>query len=138
MKKVFGLAIFLTLAACSQSNVLELSVGDCFDDDASFSEEVSDIPLIECSEPHDNEIYAVHTMSEATYPGLDTTGELADEQCVGGFESFVGVGYDVSELDIGWLAPTEESWSGGDREIVCFLYRIDLEKMTGTMEDSGV
>jgi hypothetical protein len=115
-----------------------VSEGDCFDDDLSFSEEVSDLDIVECSEPHDNEIFAIHAMTEATYPGLETTGALADELCVGEFESFVGVAYDISELDIGWLAPTEESWSSGDREIVCFLYRIDLEKLTGTMEGSGV
>lgn len=138
MKKLLWLTILLVLAACSQSNVFELSVGDCFDDNLDFSEEVSDLPLIDCSEPHDNEIYAIHTMTDVSYPGLEATGAMADEWCIGDFESFVEVSYDVSELDIGWLAPTDESWSGGDREIVCFLYRLDLEKMTGTMEDSGV
>ena len=138
MKKLLGLAILLTLAACSQSNVFELSVGDCFDDDTSFSEEVSDVALVECSEPHDNEVYAIHTMTDVTYPGPDATGGLADEWCVGEFEGFVGVAYDISELEVGWLAPTEDSWSGGDREIVCFLYRLDLEKVSGTLEGSGV
>ncbi len=138
MKPLLGLAIVLMLAACSQSNVFELSVGDCFDDDLTFSEEVSDVDLVDCSEPHDNEVYAVHTMTETSYPGLEATGEFADEWCVGEFEDFVGVAYDISELDIGWLAPTDESWSGGDREIICFLYRLDLEKVSGTLEGSGV
>ncbi|MEX0796258.1 MAG: septum formation family protein [Acidimicrobiia bacterium] len=138
MKQLLGLAILLALTACSQSDVFKPSIGNCFDDDLAFNEEVSDLPFVECSEPHDNEIYAIHRMTDVTYPGVEATGELADEWCVDEFESFVGVAYDVSELDIGWLAPTEDSWSGGDREIVCFLYRLDLEKLSGTMEGSGV
>ncbi|MEX1092690.1 MAG: septum formation family protein [Acidimicrobiia bacterium] len=138
MKQLLGLAILLALTACSQSDVFKPSIGNCFDDDLAFNEEVSDLPFVECSEPHDNEIYAIHRMTDVTYPGVEATGGLADEWCVDEFESFVGVAYDVSELDIGWLAPTEDSWSGGDREIVCFLYRLDLEKLSGTMEGSGV
>jgi hypothetical protein len=82
-------------------------------------------------------VYAVHEMSDTTYPGFDSTGERADDLCIDDFEPFVGTPYETSELDIGWLVPTDTSWANGDREIICFVYRVDLDKMTGTMDGLG-
>jgi hypothetical protein len=137
MKSLIGLALLMSLSGCVQNNVFELGVGDCFDDEESLSDGVSEGPIVNCSEPHDNEVYAVHEMSDTTYPGFDTTGERADDLCIDDFEPFVGTPYETSELDIGWLVPTDTSWANGDREIICFVYRVDLDKMTGTMDGSG-
>lgn len=41
------------------------------------------------------------------------------EQCSGAnFESFAGLPYEQSVLEVSWLAPTIESWGGGDREVL--------------------
>jgi hypothetical protein len=136
MKRLIGLVLLAALAGCVQNNVFELAVGACFDDEGDLSDEVSEVPIVECSDPHDNEVFAVHEMLDSAYPGFDEAGDRADGLCREDFEPFVGVQYEVSELDIGWLIPTDLSWANGDREIVCFLYRVDLEKMTGTMEGS--
>lgn len=39
--------------------------------------------------------------------------------------------YTSSELGFGWLIPTDGSFAGGDRNIVSFLYRLDLDKVEG-------
>ena len=131
---VMGLAV----SACMGGNVFTLEEGDCFNDETEFSEEVSDVPIVECGEPHDNEVYRVVEMTDSSYPGFDATGSRADSLCLEAFETFVGTPYVDSALEISWLIPTEESWGAGDREIVCFLYRLDFPKMTGTMEGSGI
>jgi Septum formation len=130
----------LLLAGCS-GNVFELAVGDCFDDGelaVGELEEVEEVPVIECSEPHDNEVYAVVTVDEEVFPGEQAIQAQADEVCHDAFDPFVGLDYESSALDFGWLVPTAESWEMGDRVVACFVYRMDLEKVSGTLEGSSI
>lgn len=141
MPKLAGLiAVTLLLAACS-GNVFELAVGDCFDDgDLALGEleEVDEVPLVECSERHDNEVYAVVTVDGDVFPGEQAIQAQADEVCLDAFDPFVGLDYESSALDFGWLVPTADSWDMGDRVVACFVYRLDLEKVSGTLEGSSI
>ena len=51
-------------------DAFSMRVGDCFNDIDSF-DEVSSVPGVPCSEPHDNETYAVFDVSIEEYPGDD-------------------------------------------------------------------
>lgn len=133
-------ALTLVLGACS-GNVFELAVGDCFDDGdlvLGDIEEVGEVPLVECSEPHDNEVYAVITVDSEVFPGEQAIQAEADEVCLDAFDPFVGLDYDSSALDFGWLVPTADSWDMGDRVVACFVYRLDLAKVSGTLEGAGI
>lgn len=133
-------ALTLLLAACS-GNVFELAVGDCFDDgDLALGEleEVGEVPLVACSEPHDNEVYALVTVDGDAFPGEQAIQTQADEVCLDAFDPFVGLEYESSALDFGWLIPTADSWGMGDRVVACFVYRLDLEKVSGTLEGSSI
>ena len=57
------------------------------------------------------------------------------EICLEAFDGFVGTPYVDSELDIYYLIPSEESWSDGDREVVCAVYDLSGEQLIGTAED---
>lgn len=131
----------LVLAACS-GNVFDLAAGDCFDDgDIALGpdvEEVGDVPVVDCSEPHDNEVYAAAAVEGETFPGDQQVAEHADQVCHAAFEGFVGLDYESSVLDFGWLIPTSDSWEAGDRTVTCFIYRLDLDKVSGTLEGSGI
>jgi hypothetical protein len=133
-------ALTLALGACS-GNVFELAVGDCFDDGdlvLGELEEVGDVPVVECSVPHDNEVYAVVTVDGEAFPGDQAIRAEADEVCLDAFDPFVGLDYESSALDFGWLVPTADSWEIGDRVVACFVYRLDLAKVTGTLEGSSI
>lgn len=138
MKRLIWMVLVMALASCTQGNVLTLADGDCFDDPDGEETEVTDVPIVDCADPHDNEVYQILDVEGDSYPGQNAVGSQADAECLAGFEPFVGATYEDSELDYGWLTPTQESWDSGDREIVCFVYRVDLAKLTGTMEGSGV
>src|SRR5262245_10168717 len=72
----------------------QMRVGDCFDDGSSFdSEEVSSVAGVPCSKPHDNEVYAVFDVTEASFPGEALEG-IAHEGCLARFEGLVGKDYD--------------------------------------------
>jgi hypothetical protein len=133
-------ALAWLLGACS-GNVFELAVGDCFDDgDMALGEveEIEEVPLVDCAAPHDNEVYAVVTVDGDVFPGETAIQTRADDVCRGDFDPFVGLDYESSVLDFGWLVPTADSWEMGDRVVACFIYRMDLEKVTGTLEGSGL
>jgi hypothetical protein len=114
-----------------------LRVGDCFDDQSGS--EVLDVPGVPCSEPHDNEIYAVFDLQGNEWPGKDVVSSLAEEGCFERFEAAIGASYEESVLVFWPLIPTEGSWRGRkDREVLCAAYHMDLEKLTGSVLASGM
>ena len=122
-------------------DVFSMAVGDCFDDPPA-TDVVFSIDAVPCNQPHDNEVFALLSVAGdlgTDFPGEDALFTRGMEMCIGSpFASYVGTDYQVSELDVWTLTPTRESWADGDREIVCALYRLDFEKLTGTAKGSGL
>ena len=118
-----------------------VQIGDCFDDannDADGEYEVSDVPGVPCSDPHDNETYAVFDLAIDSYPEGDAMGELAFESCFENFESFVGRDYESSTLDISMMYPSVESWQQNDREVICSVVDVDANKLIGSAKGRGL
>lgn len=128
----------LVLTACAQGNVFSLEPGTCFDDVDAFyddeSEGVSDVPTVDCAEPHDNEVFATYDLPDGDFPGQEAIATTAEEECIERFEDYVGIAYADSRFVSTHLIPTAQSWEGGDREVVCFLYDIDYAKIEGSAE----
>ena len=119
-------------------DAFKMQVGDCFDDQTAFSDEVSDVPGVPCASPHDNEVFATFDVSENEWPGEDQLNELANEGCLDRFEAAIGATYDESVLMFTTLIPSKGSWGQrADREVVCAAYHMELEKLTGTVLNSG-
>jgi hypothetical protein len=139
----FGTNVFLradrdasgAIVEAGAVDAFQMRVGDCFDDGSTFtSEEVDSVPGVPCTEPHDNEVYAVFDVGMTTFPG-DSMADVAQEACLERFESFVGKDYESSALDIATLYPTSESWHGqNDREVICAVYDVDAKKLTGSVQ----
>ncbi len=131
-------ALLFGVAACSDDNsVFDLKVGDCFNDDPDAGDAVSSVATVDCSQPHDNEVYFEFSMTDAAFPGREATTQAAAERCVSEFQGFVGLSYPESNLDIFPITPTLESWAEGDRVVYCVLYALDLSKLTGTMRGAN-
>ncbi|WP_444962743.1 septum formation family protein [Nocardiopsis sp. M1B1] len=121
-------------------NVMELNVGDCFVEaqmnTALASEDVSNVPLVDCAEEHDSEFFFSYDMTETTFPGDEATIAQAEETCTGEeFTSFVGVPYAESEIYVGYLYPSQQTWDQfNDREIICYVTTSETgETVTGTL-----
>ena len=128
-----------TIVDAGNIDAFQLRSGDCFND-AGFSfegeEEISSLPGVPCSQPHDNEVYAVFDVSLGEYPDSeDAMFEHALEQCLDRFAGFVGIAYESSELDILTLYPTPESWARNDREVVCAVYDMNNTQLVGSARD---
>lgn len=135
------LVLALVATGCSflnNGNVFELAVGDCFDDSSSTETELSDVPVVDCAEPHDNEVFFTFEMADGDFPGDQAILDEAESRCLPAFEDYVDRDYATSELDIFPITPTAGSWGNGDREVICALYDLDLDKLTGSMQGSGV
>ncbi len=102
------------------SDVFSVAVGDCLNDDG-VEGEISSVPKIDCSEPHDSEAFASIEMADGDYPGDDAIFAAADSGCEAKFEAFVGISYAESVFDFSYFFPTAASWGNGDREIICLI-----------------
>jgi hypothetical protein len=119
-----------------QMDVFTLSVGDCLNDTGS-TDEVFDVPVVPCSDPHDYEVYYDYTLPSGEYPGEEAVFAAAEADCPAQFESFVGLPYDESTLIFSYYVPTAESWAGqGDRVVSC-LIGDGAGQVTGTLAGSG-
>lgn len=114
------------------ADVFTIAVGDCLND-ATAGEEVTEVPLVPCSEPHDSEVYASIIMTGDAFPGTDVVSSQADDGCFTEFEAFVGIPYLDSIYDFSYYFPTEGSWAQGDREILCVIFDPAGQKLTGSL-----
>ncbi len=116
-------------------NYWELEVGMCVND-ADLPETFLSIPLVDCAQPHDSEVYAIETLDEGPYPGEDEVFRLAEEICLDTFEPYVGISYDRSLFYFGYYWPDKNNWGGGDRDVICVLYDQN-GPIEGSMRGSG-
>ncbi len=133
-----SLLIVIVTAACGAS-VFSLDVGDCFNDPNFTTEGVEEVKTIPCSESHDNEVYAVtdYPASNGSYPGFSAIESFSTEYCLGAFAGYVGIPYQDSRLDITYYYPTPDGWrDANDREIACYLFDLNFERLTRSMKDS--
>ena len=119
-------------------DAFQVQVGDCFYDTSESVDEVSSVPGVPCSDPHDNEAFAVFDVSVGEYPGGDEMGTLAYDSCLTRFESFVGRDYQSSTLEITTMYPSSGSWIENDREVICAVYDVDQNKLIGSAEGRGL
>ena len=127
-------------------NPYDLEAGQCFNSyltllgDNTFEELTT---VVDCAGPHAGEVYfQVFHPAEAgePYPGPDEMLSWAQQHCYAQFEGFVGQEYELSELDIGILHPTELTWSdpiGRHREVTCYVEAWRGGRLLGSMRGSG-
>ncbi|MBE3002198.1 septum formation family protein [Nocardiopsis sp. HNM0947] len=107
------------------TDVFTLRVGDCLNEmESNPDETVSEVPKVDCEEPHDFEVYETTDLDgDSTFPGEEEVAGLADEACVDAFEGFVGVEWEESTLEYTTLFPTAEGWEDhNDREALCLVF----------------
>ena len=126
-------------------DVFRVQVGDCYndatavtdpDEQSSFTE-LGEVDGVPCTDPHDNEVYALVDLDLSSYPGQEQISDLAAIACLDRFQDFVGREYETSILDFYWMFPTRESFADQDREVVCSMYHMDGLKLSGSMRGSG-
>jgi hypothetical protein len=122
----------------TETGAFTLTVGTCFDDpDQVELVHISDTPIVDCDVPHDNEVYANRNLKGDEFPGSEGMASRADEVCLAEFAPYIGTAYLDSIYEFSWFVPSEESWDDGDREVICFAYDLNLEKITDSINGIG-
>lgn len=128
----------LSLAACFGPPSAE--VGDCMQL-SDLGAQVSDLPTVECSEPHEGEVFAVE---DTDYEGAYDEFAIEDagvDLCLSEFDDYVGTPYADSVVDFTLLYPDATGWDRDDRQIICIAYEIeqsgDFAMVTGSVEGSN-
>ncbi|KQQ65682.1 DUF2510 domain-containing protein [Microbacterium sp. Leaf320] len=113
----------------------DLEVGHCLPL-VEWEDEVYDLPVVPCDQPHTDEVYFIFDAPDGDFPGDAELQTLATEGCDAAFEEFIGIPYADSVLDNYWFVPTETSWKRmDDRAIQCIVF--DYEEVTGTLEGAA-
>ncbi|MEI7886060.1 MAG: septum formation family protein [Actinomycetes bacterium] len=121
----------------------DLAVGTCFEQVKASAAEDRAVWLLDCADPHSFEVYWITTYQGegagrgTSYPGTATVQNGAEQACFDQFETFVGVRWTLSELDIRAWWPTEESWARADRTVICTVFAESGEQLTGTRRGSA-
>ena len=118
-------------------DAFQVRLGDCFDDPDNQAGELTSLPGVPCSEPHDNEAYAVFDLTMESYSEYEIS-DFSESACIDRFATYVGRDYESSVLDVVTMYPTQESWAQNDREVVCALYDMSGEKLVGSVKGSGI
>jgi hypothetical protein len=101
------------------------------------SDEVTSVPLVECSEPHDSEVFARSDSTSASFPGDAALSDELTTFCTGdAFTDFVGIPYFDSIYETSGYFPTEGSWGDGDRELLCTIWD-PAGQVTGSLSGIG-
>ena len=133
---VIGIGV---LAAC-EGNVFSLKVGDCYNGPALPTEDyivVTNVELVSCDDPHENEVYAVFELPDSSWKGVEYVFEQAEIGCVARFEAFVGIEYKLSTLYADIIYPLEKGWKEeDDRKVQCSITEESAMKVSGSAKDS--
>lgn len=129
---VLGVA---ALAGCSKS-AQEFKAGQCLNGLLDASTQVESLPVVGCDKEHEGEVYAVKKSSLDSYNIIAVRDE-ADEYCLAEFETYVGTDYMESTLFFTHLTPSSQSWSAGDRDIVCIVMPAE-DTVTGSLKGSNL
>jgi hypothetical protein len=121
---IFSIGFFVSVFDGRES-IEDVAVGDCFD--AGDTDEISTVPIIDCSELHTSELFAtvyVDTFGSG-YPGEDPLYEWINARCEEEFPAYVGEPYADSRYWIEVFMPTAEGWDEGDRVGLCTVVLVD-------------
>jgi Septum formation len=135
---VAALLLLASLAGCSPAVGTSPELGDCLQRESVAGAEVETVPTVDCSEEHDAQVVAVFDARDGGYPTDEEWEQLLVDGCLAGFEEFVGVPYEESQLELQDLTPVEEGWADGDREVICIAFLADGSVTTESFEGSGL
>lgn len=116
--------------SASATSIFQLSPGQCFDRPAEDG--LYAVPVVPCEVAHDLQMYALFQLEEPSWPGSESVHVLANAECREQFVAFTGAEPEESDLGYTMYAPSEGSWSEGDRQVQCALQLNSGGRMIGS------
>jgi len=100
--------------------ILHVTTGVCFMQQALQESGQTYIWPIDCSQPHDAEVFYADSLPAGDYPDTDGWKANADQYCHPAFQTYVGIDFNLSKLDSYYVFPPQDVWDAGNRILVCY------------------
>ncbi|WTJ79308.1 DUF4190 domain-containing protein [Kitasatospora sp. NBC_01539] len=107
-----------------RTEVFELRNGDCFLDPGGDTEDdVRDVEVVSCGEPHDAEVYGIADLGTTSYKDEAALVADADSRCLLVLRDFAPDTWAIPEdAELSYFRPSELRAVGGSRRhVTCFL-----------------
>jgi len=108
----------VTAVPSTAISATDLQVGDCLND-LTDSTDVSSLPSVPCSQPHQGEVFAVFDLPPGPYPGAAGVDDLVSKGCNARLADFSPSAPSDDAIGLFSVYPLEQNWDRGDREVVC-------------------
>jgi hypothetical protein len=104
----------------------DLNLGDCFNaiEDKDDRLRILAVVVVPCDQQHTMEVVGVDLLPDLHGPEWSVLARMDAESerlCRRAFRDYVGVSYDLSSLQGGWLMPNEAEFAVGIRDVTCFV-----------------
>jgi Septum formation len=120
----------------------DLAAGDCFDPIRDREDQSLLAAIIRrCDEPHLMESIGVATLpypASAPFPDSSTLDQQSEALCRTEFATYVGIELNDSQLQASYYEPTERTWAGGDRIVLCVVEANEVSPLTKSVKDSRI
>jgi len=105
--------------------------------DVGTAVSAEDARTVDCDLPHKGEVVANIEFMGDDWPGEDGLLLFGSLNCRGPFETYVGLPYDDSRLNMVLFWPSHITWLTGDRTVDCIAVDPDGEPLVGSVRGSG-
>ncbi|MGV0838432.1 septum formation family protein [Mycolicibacterium thermoresistibile] len=121
---VFGVLAALVIGAVlylqsdrSGVDIADVEVGQCVAE-VPDSSRVTSLPIVDCTEQHRGEVFAVIPIPDGDYP-TEPAIEEQQRQCRPALDAYAPPAAPDRPVEVFVLAPSEQSWSAGHRTVTC-------------------
>jgi hypothetical protein len=117
-----------------QVAIFKLRPGDCVDSPPAANVTLQYLPVVPCSQPHNQEVIATRDLGPGPWPGDAAVKARSNKICTLEFAIYIGTPQSYSRYDLGWYAPPKDAWEGqgGDGSTQCVVSD-SRGKTTGTL-----
>lgn len=92
------------------------------------------VTVVDCRVGHQEEVMSRTTLAGGTkWPGDDAVDAASEVKCRAAFESYVGIAYDDSRLELDSVTTDAAGWADGDHTLVCLVLDPANEHLTRTL-----
>jgi hypothetical protein len=100
----------------------ELRVGNCITDATSMQGDVRTFDAVECTQPHDGEVFTIIALGDGAYRGEPAVIAKGQRGCRARLRrQATPKAFRNKRLGFKFVYPTKRSWAQGDHEITCLV-----------------
>ncbi len=126
------------ITGSGHTDILSLRVGDCFQNPTvgSATVRVGQVTAVPCTTPHNAQVFAQFTATDASYPGAQALSTEAEQGCRTRIATSLDKSKITSTMALHFVYPQPQAWANGQRTLKCLV--VDSTKdLTSSLLSGG-